>query len=252
VSTLAQKLRIPVGGKVLLLECPEEVEPLLEDLPPGTSSVKRGRGPFPAVIGFVERQRDVERVFKQARAALDSEGVLWLAFPKKSSDIDTDIGRDRGWDALADRGWVPVSNVSIDDTWSALRFKHDPALKTLRSQRKAARRAELPTVKLKRVAVNAEVQATRRRKRRRSAPTIEMPGKKRGERKRDTQDGTTSRVMAPKDLLEALNERPEAKKRWSRMPPAVKEELLAYIDDVTRSDARARRIQRTVDDLEAD
>ncbi len=37
--------------------------------------------------------------------------------------IETNVNRDTGWDVMADAGWRPVTQIAIDDTWSALRFR---------------------------------------------------------------------------------------------------------------------------------
>jgi hypothetical protein len=49
---------------------------------------------------------------------------LWFAYPKKTGAIRTDITRDHGWTPLAEAGLIPVTQVAIDDTWSALRFRY--------------------------------------------------------------------------------------------------------------------------------
>jgi hypothetical protein len=51
-----------------------------------------------------------------------ADATLWIAYPKKTSGVQTDMTRDKGWDAVTDQ-IDAVSQVAIDDTWSALRFK---------------------------------------------------------------------------------------------------------------------------------
>jgi hypothetical protein len=48
--------------------------------------------------------------------------VTGIVYPKKTSGADTDLTRGCGWDAIT-RGIDAVSQVAVDDTWSALRFK---------------------------------------------------------------------------------------------------------------------------------
>lgn len=75
------------------------------------------------LLVFVRDKKDVSMSVDQAISSLGSEGVLWFAYPKKSSGIKTDINRDSGWSPLAKNKFVPVTQVAIDETWSALRFK---------------------------------------------------------------------------------------------------------------------------------
>jgi len=55
--------------------------------------------------------------------ALKPGGLLWFAYRKKSSKVKTDISRDIIWEGLMSIGIHPVTLISIDDTWSALRFR---------------------------------------------------------------------------------------------------------------------------------
>jgi hypothetical protein len=48
--------------------------------------------------------------------------VAWIAYPKKTSGVETDMMRDRGWAAVTD-DIDAVSQVAVDDTSSALRFR---------------------------------------------------------------------------------------------------------------------------------
>jgi hypothetical protein len=72
---------------------------------------------------FVRDRAELERDAATALGAVRPGGVLWASYPKRSAKVATDLTRDAGWEALAAAGWRVVSAVSIDDTWSALRFR---------------------------------------------------------------------------------------------------------------------------------
>jgi hypothetical protein len=75
-------------------------------------------------LAFVSGSGDVaQHVDVLVGAAAEPAGLAWAAYPKKSSGIETDITRDRGWEALYDAGLRPVRQIAIDDAWSALRFR---------------------------------------------------------------------------------------------------------------------------------
>jgi hypothetical protein len=59
----------------------------------------------------------------EAVAAAKPEGVLWLAYPKGSSKVKTDINRDTLWPVVQQYGWRPVRQIALDDVWSAMRFR---------------------------------------------------------------------------------------------------------------------------------
>ena len=58
--------------------------------------------------------------------ALDAvvfDGLLWVSYPKGSSGVETDLNRDILWEKLLSKGIRPVTQVSIDKVWSAIRFR---------------------------------------------------------------------------------------------------------------------------------
>ena len=74
-----------------------------------------------AVVAFVARLEDLGSA-EQALAAARADRLAWISYPK-GGRLGTDLNRDRLVAALAAHGVQPVRQVSIDDTWSALRFR---------------------------------------------------------------------------------------------------------------------------------
>jgi hypothetical protein len=72
---------------------------------------------------FVRSKSEVAARASEAMQAAGPSGILWMTYPKMSSVGDADIDRDAGWDPLRAAGWRPVAQISIDETWSALRFR---------------------------------------------------------------------------------------------------------------------------------
>src|SRR4051794_7787432 len=114
-DALLRKLLVQPGRTVLVLDAPPG---LRQRLP-----ASEGKPPVDVVLAFVGTQADVARTAPDALAALAPGGVLWLAYPKRSSKVETDLTRDRGWEAMWQAGWRVVSAISLDDTWSGLRFR---------------------------------------------------------------------------------------------------------------------------------
>jgi hypothetical protein len=65
----------------------------------------------------------VEQHAPIALQALRPGGVFWVSYPKRSSQVKTDLTRDAGWETLWSAGMRAVSQIAIDETWSALRFR---------------------------------------------------------------------------------------------------------------------------------
>jgi hypothetical protein len=75
------------------------------------------------VLLFVNNLGEAERLAPQAMAAVAPGGLLWIAYPKGTSGVKTDVNRDRLWPVIEALGWKPVRQVAIDEVWSALRFR---------------------------------------------------------------------------------------------------------------------------------
>lgn len=122
-TSLAQKLRILAGNRVLVLQAPEAFAAALAPLPDGVQLETTAKGSFDVVQLFARDSTELERHLKTAIGAVRAGGILWIAWPKKSAKVTTDLTRDTLWALVQPAGWGPVASVAIDDTWSGLRFK---------------------------------------------------------------------------------------------------------------------------------
>lgn len=152
-SPLAKKLQIKANHRVLLLGAPAEYAASLEPLPEGAAVATAARGAFDVVQLFVRKASDLEKNGPKAFGAVKEGGVLWIAYPKKSSGVETDLTRDAGWKAVEDAGWGAVAQVAIDGTWSALRWK--PEAKVARKEGSAAAPGVMGRMAAKKGAVKA-------------------------------------------------------------------------------------------------
>ncbi|HLO80021.1 MAG TPA: hypothetical protein VK166_03630 [Chitinophagaceae bacterium] len=85
------------------------------------------------VLIFVKTEAEVKAAAKKYIPLLEPDAVSWMAYPKKSSKkYKAEITRDSGWSALGELGFEGVSLVSIDDDWSAFRFRKVDFIKTMK------------------------------------------------------------------------------------------------------------------------
>lgn len=112
---LCKKLAIKPGCVVAIIGCPPELEAQLP--------VSDARCSADVVVAFVRNQTILAEYLADAVATYRRGGALWFAYPKKSGTIASDISRDSGWDRLAEHDLLPVSQISVDSDWSALRFR---------------------------------------------------------------------------------------------------------------------------------
>jgi hypothetical protein len=122
-TPLARKLGIEEGYAVAAVgDVPDDLADLLAPLPPGVRWKKAARRPVDIVIAFFTRRADVARRWTGLTAAAGPEGAVWVAWPKRSSGVPTDLTEDTFRDDLLPTGWVDVKVCAIDETWSGLKM----------------------------------------------------------------------------------------------------------------------------------
>ncbi|MFQ5908232.1 MAG: hypothetical protein ACE5JE_05345 [Thermoplasmata archaeon] len=120
---LQRKLRVQPGLRMLVMNAPEGYIESLGTLPEGVWVETEPAGTFDWGQAFVHDVAELRRLAPRARDAVTYDGLLWISYPKKSSKIATDINRDVAWEVMKEFGLRPVFQISIDETWSALRFR---------------------------------------------------------------------------------------------------------------------------------
>jgi hypothetical protein len=152
-----KKLRIQPGQRILILNAPEGYLDLLSQPagPPSSQSSgplssqssgplssqssgplsSQSSGPLPMDLEISNTpggKFDFVHIFAADKVKLDElkpvaadsikyDALLWVSYPKKSSKVKSDLSRDMMWDLFTDDGLRPVTQISIDATWSALR-----------------------------------------------------------------------------------------------------------------------------------
>jgi len=86
------------------------------------------------IILFVNNKGELEEYAPIVMKNIKYDGVLWICYPKKSSGIETDISKYKGWDILYKNGYKAVSQISIDEIWSAIRFRKVELIKKKREK----------------------------------------------------------------------------------------------------------------------
>ncbi len=120
---ILQKLQLKPGYRAIVLDAPESYQPALADVPAGVELADRLEGEFDFIHYFVKEQATLEREAPRLKAALKPKGLLWVSYPKGKA-LGTDLNRDVAAAMLRAMGLEGVAQVAIDDTWSAVRFKH--------------------------------------------------------------------------------------------------------------------------------
>ena len=120
-TPLAKKLGIKPGHAVALLGAPDGFEATLEGLPDGVTFRTAARGTNDVLVTFHTRRADPEPRLPARLAAMDVDGGLGVAWPKRASGVASDITEDTVRQVCLPLGLVDNKVCAIDATWSGLR-----------------------------------------------------------------------------------------------------------------------------------
>lgn len=116
---VAAKLLIKPGNAVWLSDASRAT--LLGALPAGASLVASPPGDGAVVAVLIGDDAATVTALLEAHApALHEVPVVWVLYPKGNR---TDVNRDSLWRLIAPYGLRPITQVAVDETWSALRFR---------------------------------------------------------------------------------------------------------------------------------
>jgi hypothetical protein len=124
-TSLVKKLLIKPGQRMLIINAPPEYGEKLAPLPDGVELADKPEGVFDFVQLFAKNSDELHQYVSTAINAVKHEGLLWISYPKGSSKVKTDLNRDILWAAVEPFGFKGVSLISLDDIWSAMRFRPD-------------------------------------------------------------------------------------------------------------------------------
>jgi hypothetical protein len=135
MNEVFRKLQFNGEERIYVRGAPAEFKPHLEQMRAVTkvSTSPTCKRQYGFAIFFVKSCAEIARLADKAAGKLDGDGVLWFAYPKKSSKrYSSDIGRDDGWIPLGDHGFEGVRQIAIDEDWSAIRFRQVDYIKSLK------------------------------------------------------------------------------------------------------------------------
>jgi hypothetical protein len=121
-TPLPKKLGIREGSRVAVVSAPDGFMRVLGPLPAGVDLRTDARGRCDVVVFFVTRRAELARRFPSFVRALQTDGGLWVSWPKKTSGVATDLGFDAVQEVGLHAGLVDNKVCAIDRTWSGLRF----------------------------------------------------------------------------------------------------------------------------------
>jgi hypothetical protein len=114
-----KKLKFKDSGTVL--NAPKEIKEEFIKLGMKITFDKKTKSTYTLI--FINNNQEFLNFLKYDLENIESDSVLWFAYPKGTSKIKTDINRDTIRLTVEEFGLKTVTAISIDETWSALRFR---------------------------------------------------------------------------------------------------------------------------------
>ena len=119
MKDVIQKCRFKDTG--IILNAPIDIE--TEFKQQGFKSTLNKEGESENVLIFINNMKEYKEFLHSQLKKIKADSILWFAYPKGTSKIKTDINRDTIREVGEEYGITTVAAISINDTWSALRFR---------------------------------------------------------------------------------------------------------------------------------
>lgn len=104
-----------------VINAPTDLQPAFTEL--GCLNLLEKKSKNKDTLVFINNNTDYVNFLSNELNRIEPDSVLWFAYPKGSSGIETDINRDTLRVTAEEYGITTVTAISINDTWSALRFR---------------------------------------------------------------------------------------------------------------------------------
>ena len=121
-TPLIKKLGIKPENRVAFLNAPKGFKRELGPLPAKAKHISSTSEALDFILVFVKSLHELSKQFAPLAANLSRNGMIWVAWPKKSSGVATDLLFDNVQRTGLDAGLVDVKICAINDIWSGLKF----------------------------------------------------------------------------------------------------------------------------------
>ena len=119
---LAQKLGLKEGHRIATVNAPPELPVALGPLPDEIEIVGPSARDVDVVLLFARDAKTLESAFSAAVRRIRTAGMIWVAWPKRASKVETDLTEDRVREIGLAAGLVDVKVCAMTDVWSGLKF----------------------------------------------------------------------------------------------------------------------------------
>ena len=127
-TPLAQKLGLKDGQRVLFISLPKDLKDLrisrhfIEIAEAGWDSFTDGDPGYDVIHGFTASRAVLQKSAKPLMDSIDRDGSVWISWPKKASQVETDITEDVIREIVLPIGLVDVKVAAVNEIWSGLKL----------------------------------------------------------------------------------------------------------------------------------
>ena len=128
VRPLPEKLGYKPGSSAVFVALPPDLSALPATCEFGRVAKRQdwgrplGPGTYDVIHAFTTSRAELAGGLKKLRRALNSDGMIWISWPKKAAGVQTDITEDVVRAEALKLDLVDVKVAAIDNTWSGLKL----------------------------------------------------------------------------------------------------------------------------------
>jgi hypothetical protein len=120
---IQKKIRLLPGTAALIVNAPPVYLELMSSVKFDTQPEKTKRGKYDFVQIFGSERLMLEKMVDKYSGSGKYDCLFWICYPKGSGKIKSELNRNIVWGIAEGVGMQCVSQVAIDETWSALRCR---------------------------------------------------------------------------------------------------------------------------------
>lgn len=122
MNSVINKLKYKNQDKILIINAPEEFLSIMKDF---TCEIHQEiKEKYDFILLFAKDLNEANSYVEAVLGSLNYDGYLWFCYPKGTSKkYKSDLNRNKAWDVFKQYDFRPVSQIAINEDWSALRFR---------------------------------------------------------------------------------------------------------------------------------
>ncbi|HOE52903.1 MAG TPA: hypothetical protein PKO24_04650 [Methanomassiliicoccales archaeon] len=121
-KSLVAKLGIKEGQRIRIINAPSKYDLALGRLPKNVVEAGSNDSDLDFIQLFTSSEEELRREFPKLMRSLKREGVLWISYPRTSSEIDSDLKGVTVRDVGISYGMTEVKISSLDEDWAGIKF----------------------------------------------------------------------------------------------------------------------------------